>query len=120
MTLVDTSVWVDHFRNHDAHLATELQRGAVVCHPFVRGELALGVLRRRQEVLSLLSELPEAGVVDDDEAMAFVEQHRLAGAGIGWVDVHLLASAILGGLPLWTRDRRLEGVARRLGVSARR
>ncbi len=119
MTLVDTSVWVEHLRRHDASLAAELERGAVACHPFVRGELALGLIGRRQELLALLAELPQAAVVDDDEAMAFVDTHKLAGAGVGWVDVHLLASALLSGLPLWTRDRRLRAVAMRLGAATR-
>lgn len=85
-------------------------------HPFVSGEIALGALRRRREVLGLLGELPAASLVSHDEVLALVDARRLAGAGIGWVDAHLLASALLDRSPLWTLDRRLADAARRLGV----
>ena len=110
MILVDTSVWVDHLRHHSARLAALLDLGQVVCHPFVLGELALGSLRNRPVL---------APVVGHGEAMALVERHDLPGAGIGWVDVHLLAAALVGGLPIWTNDRRLDAVARRLGAAWR-
>jgi hypothetical protein len=119
MILVDTSVWVDHLRRHSARLAALLETGQVACHPFVLGELTLGSLRNRAAVLELLAELPGAPVVSHDEAMALVEQHDLPGAGIGWVDVHLLAAALVGGLPIWTNDRRLDAAARRLGAAWR-
>lgn len=119
MILVDTSVWVDHLRHHSARLAALLDLGQVVCHPFVLGELALGSLRNRPVLLELLAELPVAPVVGHGEAMALVERHDLPGAGIGWVDVHLLAAALVGGLPIWTNDRRLDVVARRLDAAWR-
>ena len=118
MTLVDTSIWVDHLRVADRQLAGLLLEEAVRCHPFVVGELACGALHRRSEVLGLLRNLPQAPVVDQDEVLAFVEAHKLMGSGLGWVDVHLLASAALAGERLWTRDRRLAEAARRLGIAA--
>jgi predicted nucleic acid-binding protein len=117
LILVDTSVWVDHLRRRNATLATRLEGGEVVCHPFVVGELSLGSLRQRDQVLRLLSELPMVSVVPHAEVLALVERVGLAGQGIGWVDVHLVASALLGRARLWTLDRRLAGVARALNVS---
>jgi predicted nucleic acid-binding protein len=117
MILVDTSVWVDHLRRHNAGLADLLSHGRVVVHPFVIGEVSLGHLRHRGEVLGLLSELPVASVASHDEALEIAERSGLAGVGVGWVDAHLVASALIGRHPLWTLDRRLDRVARRLGVA---
>jgi predicted nucleic acid-binding protein len=116
--LVDTSVWVDHLRVADRQLAGLLLEESVLCHPFVVGELACGALHRRSEILGLFRNIPQAPVVDQEEALAFVEAHALMGSGLGWVDVHLLASATLAGERVWTRDRRLARAARRLGVAA--
>ena len=91
---------------------------AVLCHPFMVGELACGALHRSSEILGLLRNLPQAPVVEHEEALAFVEAHALMASGLGWVDVHLLASAALEGERVWTRDRRLTRAARRLGVAA--
>ena len=118
MILVDTSVWVDHLRVADRQLAALLLEEAVLCHPFVVGELACGTLNRRSEILGLLRNLPPVPVVEHEDVLAFVEAHGLGGSGLGWVDVHLLASATLAGERFWTRDRRLGQVARRLGVDA--
>lgn len=118
MILVDTSIWVNHLRRHDAALAAHLEAGDVLCHPYVIGEIGLGLLKQRHEVLELLAALPSATVVGHDEVMTFVEQRRLAGLGIGWVDVHLAASAVVSRARLWTADRRLAGVARVLRVEA--
>ncbi len=117
MILVDTSVWVAHLRRRNATLAARLETGEVVCHPFVLGELSLGALKRRDQILELLSELPMAQVVPHADVLALVERARLAGRGIGWVDVHLLASELLGGSRLWTLDRRLAVVAHALDVA---
>ena len=95
-----------------------LAEGHVVVHPFVIGELALGGLRKRGEILGLLRELPQAESASHDEALAFIDRHGIAGSGLGWVDVHLLVSAVLERVALWTLDRRLAVTARRLGVSA--
>ena len=112
MILVDTSIWVNHLRRHDAVLAAHLEAGEVLCHPYVIGEIGLGVLKRRQQVIELLVALPSATVVSHDEAMTFVDQRRLAGLGVGWVDIHLAASAVVSRARLWTADRRLADVAR--------
>lgn len=116
--LVDTSVWVDHLRGRNARLGGLLRDGLVLVHPFVLGELSLGRLKRRSEILALLGELPRAKSASHDEVLAFVDRHDLAGKGIGWVDVHLLAAAALSGVALWTLDRRLATAARRLALSA--
>lgn len=116
--LVDTSVWVDHLRRGEPALSALLSRAEVECHPFIIGELACGSLRRRSEVLSLLRKLPHVEVGSHDEVLTFVERHRLMGRGVGWIDAHLLASAALAGVLLWTRDRRLSEVARMLGLCA--
>lgn len=118
MILVDTSVWVGHLRVADRQLAGLLLDEAVLCHPFVVGELACGALKRRSEILGLLQDLTQAPVVEHEEVLAFVEAHALLRSGLGWVDVHLLASATLAGERFWTRDRRLAQAARRLGVAA--
>lgn len=112
--LVDTSVWIDQLRRHNAALARCLERGEVWSHPFVIGEIACGHLRNRRAILGLLEALPQTPQAGHDEALAFVEANRLAGSGIGWIDVHLLASARLANLPFWTLDRRLASVARAL------
>jgi predicted nucleic acid-binding protein len=118
LILVDTSVWVDHLRTGNARLGALLADGLVLVHPFVLGELALGRLRGRAEVLGLLEEMPAAEAASHDEVLHFVERHHLAGSGIGWVDVHLLVSAALSGVAFWTLDRRLAIAARRLALSA--
>ena len=115
MILVDTSVWVDHLRSGDAQLIDLLERAQVVMHPFVVGEMACGSLGDRSSVLELLQDLPVASVAESEEVLGFIERHVLHGKGIGYVDVHLLASAAIGGTRLWTRDRRLHAMAVRLG-----
>lgn len=117
MILVDTSVWVDHLRRGVPALAALLEAGDVLLHPWIVGELACGTLRRRSEILDLLQKLPAAPVASHDEALAFIETHALMGRGIGYVDVHLLASARLhGAAQLWTRDARLAAAASDLGI----
>ena len=116
MILVDTSIWIDHLRHGHKGLITHLESGEVVVHPFVVGELACGSIRQRTEVLELLQALPPAIVATHDEALAFLESHKLAGRGLGYVDIHLLASAQLDRCSLWTNDRRLAREAARLGV----
>lgn len=117
MILVDTSVWVDHFRAADSRLAELLEDGQVLCHSFVVGELACGNLRRRAEVLSLLADLPRLPALAAEDVMRFIEGHRLMGKGLGWVDVHLLAAAVVSRETLWTKDRQLAEAANRLGVA---
>jgi hypothetical protein len=119
MILVDTSVWIDHFRGEIAGEALRelLEAGEVVIHPFVRGELALGQLGpRRADVLRDLTTLPSAPVVPDHEVLEMVAVRGLAGSGIGWVDAHLVAAALSTGASLWTVDRPLSRVAWRLRI----
>lgn len=118
MILVDTSVWVDHLRKGNARLEVLLRDGLVLLHPFVFGELALGRLKKRSEILRLLGEMPRAEEASHEEVFEFVDRHELAGSGVGWIDAHLLVSAALGGVSLWTLDRRLAGAAQRLALSA--
>ena len=115
--LVDTSVWIDHFRQRERHLVELLAAGQVVSHRAVIGELACGTLRERDRVLHDLQRLPELPYPRAEEAMHLVECHRLWGRGLGWTDVLLLASCRLGGATLWTRDRALNTAAVQLGVA---
>jgi len=116
--LVDTSVWVDHLRRDNRALSTLLKEGRVLCHPFVIGELACGNLTARDTILEHLSHLPEAPVASHGEVLSFIKSRKLWGTGVGWVDVHLMASAILAGAALWTKDKTLAAQAQRLGVGA--
>ncbi len=116
MTLVDTSVWIDHFRAGVRELESLLGRGLVATHPFVIGELACGGLRSRKRVLADLACLPIVKPAHHDEVLHFVSERHLWGKGVGWIDAHLLASAVMTGCSLWTRDRRLAATARTLGV----
>jgi predicted nucleic acid-binding protein len=109
--LVDTSVWVDHLRVGDARLRRLLLQDQVLCHPFVIGELACGNIRNRREILHLLETLAQAPVVGQEEVLHLVETRKLQGKGLGWVDVHLLAAALLSGSTLWTTDRALHRAA---------
>jgi predicted nucleic acid-binding protein len=111
--LLDTSVWIDHLRQGDAQVASVLQSGLVLTHPFVIGELACGQLKSRTEVLGLLAALPQARVAQDQEVLFFIERHGLMGRGIGYIDAHLLAAtALTEDARLWTRDKRLDSLAR--------
>jgi predicted nucleic acid-binding protein len=115
--LVDTSVWIDFLRHGDDQLSGLLTRSAVLSHPCVIGELALGNLRNRDEILTLLRDLPRATVAEHDEVLRLINDRRLHGHGIGYVDAHLLAAARLTpDATLWTRDKRLASLARRTGV----
>ena len=120
MVLVDTSVWVDHLRRGDKHLAGLLRNGEVVTHPFIVGELACGNLSGRSRVIDLLQALPQASVATQDEVMTFIDRQELSGKGLGFVDVHLLASSLLSHAPLWTRDRKLRSVAALLRTAHKR
>jgi len=117
--LVDTSVWIDHLRAGDTELAALLQNGDVLAHPWVTGELALGHLSQRSEILRLLHNLPQAKAATDVEVLALIDNHQLCGLGIGYVDAHLLAATMLTtGSWLWTRDKRLAVVAAQHGLAS--
>jgi predicted nucleic acid-binding protein len=117
--LVDTSVWVDHLRAGNPALEAALAAGSVLGHPHVLGELACGNLRHRARVLALLADLPPAVEATHEEALACIERNRLHGKGMGWTDVHLLASALLTPAHLWTLDAALGREAARVGAAHR-
>lgn len=119
MVLVDTSVWVTHFRRGEDALKALLEEGKVACHPCIIGELACGNLANRTEILGLLQALPQATVAEHEEVLRFLEINRLMGAGLGYVDVHLLASARLTSVHLWTEDAKLHDAAEKLGIAFR-
>ena len=117
MVLVDTSVWVKHLRDGEPVLEGFLEDGHVMCHPFIVGELACGNLKKRTEILALLQALPMAVSAEHGEVLRFIEDNRLMAKGLGFIDMHLLASALLSGLQLWTLDKRLQQVALKLGLA---
>lgn len=114
MVLVDTSIWVSHFRRKNTLLEELLLSESVYCHPLIIGELACGHLKSRDEVLNLMQELPMAIQATDQDALIFIEKHHLAAKGLGIVDILLLASASLSGLSLWTEDKRMLQITRQL------
>jgi predicted nucleic acid-binding protein len=118
--LADTTIWIDFLagRSSAVELRSLLAANRVVCHPAVRGEIALGSIARRDEVLRLLSQLPRAPVIGDDEVFAMIETRQLSTSGIGWIDAHLLASVMAGKHVIWTADKRLTKIAARLSVLA--
>jgi len=118
MILVDTSVWIDHFRRGSRRLTGQLDDNEVLSHPFVIGELACSSLQKRKKILGLLVALPSAQLAGHDEILRFVDDHKLYGAGLGWIDVHLLGSALLTGCALWTADKALAAAAKKLGISS--
>jgi predicted nucleic acid-binding protein len=117
MVLADTSVWVAHLRTGAIGLGALLHEGRVVCHPFIVGELAGGNLRKRSEILVHLQALPQAIQAENEEVMQFIENYRLMGKGLGYVDMHLLAAALLTKVLLWTLDQKLHKVAVKLGLA---
>ncbi len=116
MTLVDTSVWVNHLRVGNPQLTSLLEDSHVLLHPYVIGELACGMLKNRAGILELLQTLPIALSAEHHETLHLLESHKLFGTGLGWVDVSLLASAQLTGCRLWTTDRALKNAANRIGI----
>ena len=116
LVLVDTSIWVTHFREGENHLIQLLEMGFVACHPFIIGELACGSLKNRKGIIQLLEALPDVPVLSHQEVMSFIEYHKIMSKGLGYVDTHLLGSSILSGIPLWTFDKTLAKVASTLGI----
>jgi len=118
--LVDTSIWIDHFRQTDLILEALIDRDDVLTHPFVIGEVAMGRMRQRELILADMRGLPHAVSAMDEEVLDFVQENSLFGLGIGYVDAHLLAATRLTlGTALWTRDKRLDAAAQRLSLAAR-
>jgi len=118
MVLVDTSVWVSHLRDSNVRLERLLNDGNVVCHPFIVGELACGNLRNRHEILSLLRSLPMATLAAHEEVMQFIEDNQLMGKGLGYIDAHLIASAMLTHISIWTLDKTLAEISLKLGIGS--
>ena len=116
MILVDTSVWIDHFHHSDEGLKELLLSNQVCIHPFVLGELSCGNIRNRKEVLSLLRTLKSIDLVLDEEVFLLTEERKLFGKGLGFIDMHLLASAMIHHVPIWTRDKSLKRIAIELGI----
>ncbi len=116
MILVDTSVWIDHFRKPNLRLAERLNSESVLVHPLVIGEIACGNLKNRTEIIALLQALPQASKADDEEILFFIEHQNLNGRGIGLIDAHLLASCLLDQSFLWTADKRLRAKAKDMQV----
>jgi len=116
MVLIDTSIWIDHFRKTNHSLLQLLDEGGILLHPFVIGEMSLGNLKHRDEVLGLLKKLPQVELLSDEEVLIFVEKHKLFGKGIGWIDAHLLASAYLSQIPILTHDKNLNLIAKILNL----
>ncbi len=116
MVLVDTSIWISHFRKGNSHLKELLEDESVVCHPFIIGELACGGLKNRKEIISLLKALPQAQTAESDEILQFIESKRLFSAGLGFIDIHLLASSLLTKVFLWTADKPLQRAAAKLNI----
>ncbi len=114
--LIDTSVWVQHFARGEPGMDEAVEAEIVHTHELVLGELALGSMARRERTLGLLRALPTLPNATHGEVMALVDRHRLWGAGLGIVDAHLLASCLMAGERLWTRDKALLDAARRVGV----
>jgi predicted nucleic acid-binding protein len=117
MVLVDTSVWVSHLRNGGVGLEKLLNDGEVVCHPLIVGELACGNLKNRHEILMYLQSLPMAVLAEDGEVLKFIENHQLMGRGLGYIDVHLIAAAVLTDVPLWTFDKTLNKITKKIGIN---
>ncbi|OHB77508.1 MAG: ribonuclease [Planctomycetes bacterium RBG_16_55_9] len=116
MVLVDTSIWIVHLRYGHSGLQSLLEDSSVVSHPFIVGELACGTISNRTEIISSIQSLPMLDVVEQEELLLFIEQNHLMGIGLGFVDVHLMASAMLDGIPLWTQDKRLKQACSRLNI----
>jgi predicted nucleic acid-binding protein len=116
MILVDTSVWIKHLREGETNLAQLLEQGLVACHPFIIGELACGGIQNRREIISLLYHLPSTDILDHSDIIEFIEYRKMMNKGIGYIDVHLLASALVSETPLWTFDKALKKVANQLSI----
>ena len=117
MILADTSVWVSHLRDGDSLLEKLLNSGVVACHPFIVGELACGNLKKRSKILSLLNALPFVKSATHEEVMEFIDLRHLMGKGLGYIDVHLLSSAMLSETSILTYDRKLSEIAAKLNIN---
>lgn len=117
MVLVDTSVWIEHFRKGHPRLEELLNNTDVAIHQFIIGELACGTIKNREEILDLLQTLDSSPEISFQEVLRFIEMNKLQGKGIGFIDVHLLASSLLSDYRLWTNDKKLHNIARKMGIA---
>ncbi|MBN1780081.1 type II toxin-antitoxin system VapC family toxin [bacterium] len=117
MVLADTSVWIDHLRNMNDQLVDLLNDGEVFCHPFIIGELACGNLKNRKEILTDLQALPKTSIIDHEEIMFFIENNKIMGKGLGYIDIAILTSSLVTGIPLWTFDQKLNAEAIKFNLS---
>jgi predicted nucleic acid-binding protein len=117
MVLVDTSVWIDHFYKRNEHLVTLLNSGKVYTHEYVIGEIACGNIANRDEILNLLKALSFTSSVTHDEILDFISIRHLFGRGLGYIDIHILASSLISDVKLWTKNKKLNLVANELGVA---
>ena len=116
LILVDTSVWIKHLRESDKNLIRLLEQGLVACHPLITGELACGGIKNRYEIIALLNDLPSTDILDHSEIMKLIEYREIMNKGIGYVDVHLLGSALVSETPMWTFDKALRNIAKQLSI----
>ena len=120
IVLVDTSVWIAFLSDrapYAAELDALLSRDEASGHAFVYGELLIGDKGGRKVLLASYERMHQAPLVPHEDVVEFVRDRRLHGRGIGWVDAHLLASALVGRLRLWTTDPRLAVIATKLGIT---
>lgn len=119
LLLVDTGIWIDHLRGGDAALSHALLQGRVLGHSMVTGEIAMGSLADRSGVLGLMQRLPQAVRASDSEVLALIARRTLFSHGLGFIDAHLLAAALLTpDARLWSRDKRLHAAAATLMIAA--
>jgi predicted nucleic acid-binding protein len=107
MILVNTSAWIDHFNNSNRDLVEQLHSSQVCIHPFIIGELSCGNITNRKEILSLLRDLPTVDAALNEEVFELIEKRKLYGKGLGFIDVHLLASFLIHDVMIWTRETKL-------------
>jgi predicted nucleic acid-binding protein len=117
MVLADTSIWVDHLRKSNGQLIELLNNGEVFCHPFIIGELACGYIKNRQEIITALRALPQSAFIEHDEIMVFIEKNNIMGKGLGYIDIAILGSSLVTGIPLWTFDQKLNAIAKKFNNS---
>jgi predicted nucleic acid-binding protein len=115
MILIDTSVWIDHIRSPERRLTDFLHAKLVLTHPLVIEEMACGHLKDRPRIIHLMHSLPSARIATHDEVLGLISNQKLYGVGLGAVDVHLIASAMLTKSRIWTKDKAFAREARRLG-----
>ncbi len=118
MILVDTSIWIDHFRHGDDELRKIIEEDRLLCHPAIIGELGLGSLQNRNDVITFLAAQREVLVATHEEVMVMIDRHSLFSMGIGYTDANLLASTLIDSRAvLWTRDKRLASAAQKAGAA---